>query len=264
MSTNIPVQYSSAGLHWGWPLKGSIWIALSWKLCWCGRHPPASARFSAGWPKPRELLLNVCGVLCDFTRTCSLDIDCVTCSFWKWLFDAIIYILCYYMIYMLYYVFNMLFVFLSDCDWASCCHEWDIWVSLGVSLGIRGIVLHRLHHIFTHIASDHLAAQRKRSTKWDHPDHGGLGGPRPEFLSSEPSAENLRCLRRSELWDPVRHVSRPISSFQGFLPACPSYLVTLCEANLDSFEAIPLVLGSCLIHYCATAAGLVLMLHKVA
>ena len=53
-------------------------------------------------------------------------------------------------------------------------------------------------------------------------------------------------------------------SFQGFLPAYPSYLVTLCEANLDSFEAIPLVLGSCLIHYCATAAGLVLMLHKVA
>jgi hypothetical protein len=26
------------------------------------------------------------------------------------------YILCYYMIYMLYYVINMLFVFLSDCD----------------------------------------------------------------------------------------------------------------------------------------------------
>ena len=30
-----------------------------------------------------------------------------------------------------------------------------------VSLGIRGIVLHGFHHIFTHIASDHLSPAEK-------------------------------------------------------------------------------------------------------
>lgn len=167
------------------------------------------------------------------------------------------------MIYMLYYVINMLFVFLSDCDWASCCHEWDIcrpgypWVSAAL-----------FSTDFTTFSPTVLVITLPPSGK-GAPNgttlYGGLGGPRPEIVfralcgqKSEVSA------KKRTLGSCAACVQTYLFSFQGFLPAYPSYLVTLCEANLDSFEAIPLVLGSCLIHYCTTAAGLVLMLHKVA